>query len=294
MAGPSPNATPTPLRVDETAYVLSTRDALKLWLIVQEETGKLTPQRAQQLWQQWKQYPNAATNYFSTAQDLAMLRTISKEFGSPSARMYIKEYRGKPYLILKGSPLARKVLTGTRYGLENPKVVVMRLTRAGVSESVREGGMLTLVLVSAFDIFDYVMNDQETLADLVGQLASDFVKVAIATGATLALSGAIAGTVVSTVALGPLLAAVLIGVGIGFALNAIDNHWGLTKKLKAALNALEQKLQNKVTETRQGLIDRMEDAASAAVFAMVDAVVSSVEAYVWRKINDVTWYALPR
>ena len=171
MAQPSPSPAPTPAPAgpDETAYVLNTRDALKLWLILQEDTGRLDAGKARALWQDWKTYPNKAASYFSTAQDVAMLRVIAKDFTSPLARVYIKEYKGKPYIILKGVPSARKILTGTRYGVENPKIISMRLGYRGAADSIREGGMLTLVLVSAFDVVDYLMTDRATVADLVGR-----------------------------------------------------------------------------------------------------------------------------
>lgn len=105
------------------------------------------------------------------------------DLGGFGAKAYIKTYGGKAHIILKGQPGLRSILTGTKYGIKNPKVVSMGLGKTGAIAAAKQGGILTVVLLSAYRVVDYFLTDQATLSRLVGTLATDIVKVGIATGA---------------------------------------------------------------------------------------------------------------
>ena len=59
----------------------------------------------------------------------------------------------------------------------------MGLGKTGAIAAAKQGGILTVVLLSAYRVVDYFLTDQATLSRLVGTLATDIVKVGIATGA---------------------------------------------------------------------------------------------------------------
>ena len=292
---------------DQTVWVLSHDEAAKLWLSKQEDLGAITADKAAKLWQQWKEtwnkwkdYPGVGAAYYSTGQDILTLKKIIEDFGTMFGRVLYKEYGGKPHIILKGYPGLRKVLTGTKYGVNNPKVVAMGIGRAGAMKSIKEGGILTVVLVSAYDVIDYVLTDRATLTDLVGQLASDVTKIAIATGASAASVALLSGTIVTSFALGPLLVAIVVGVGVGIALDAIDNHYKLTEKLKTMLAATAEAVEKaaasaveQAQQAKQGVIDWAYDAFCALVGRIIAAGEEQAAAYLWRKINDLRWYSVP-
>lgn len=136
--------------------------------------------------------------------------------GGVGTRAYIKSYGGKPHIILKRHAGLRTILTGTKYGIQNPNVVTMGLGRAGAVSSAKIGGIVSVVLLSAYRVADYFLTDQTTLSQLVGTFATDVVKVGIATGASIIAATAIAG--LTTVAIGPILAVVVVGVGVSILL----------------------------------------------------------------------------
>lgn len=71
----------------------------------------------------------------------------------------------------------------------------MGLGKAGAIHAAKSGGILSVVLLSAYRAVDYFLMDQATLSQLIGSLATDVVKVGIAAGASIAAASA-------TVALG--------------------------------------------------------------------------------------------
>lgn len=98
----------------------------------------------------------------------------------------------------------------------------MGLGRTGVKASARGGAIVSIFLLTAWNIADYVMRDEATLGGLLGAIGADVVKVAIgsAIGAIGATAGSLAvGTAIGTFALGPLAVAVVVGVGAGLALD---------------------------------------------------------------------------
>lgn len=140
----------------------------------------------QQRWQQIKAKAEFAANYYPTADDIRTIAKLIGDLGSVGAQAYVKTYGGKPHVILKGNPSLRKILTGTKYGVNHPKVVTMGIGKAGAIHAAKTGGILSVVLLSSYRLIDYFLTDQATLSQLIGSLATDVVKVGIATGASIA------------------------------------------------------------------------------------------------------------
>lgn len=120
----------------------------------------------------------------STAQSLSPTKDtltavqLLKDFGL-TGKLVLKEYGGKTYVILKGVPGSRKIFRGTRYLASNPKVVRMAVGPKGISKSVKGGFVLTIILCTGIEIFNYVINDRATLAELCGNITSDLIKIGI-------------------------------------------------------------------------------------------------------------------
>jgi hypothetical protein len=105
-----------------------------------------------------------------------------------------------------------------------------------------------------------------------------------------------AGTVIGTFALGPLVAAVAVGIGAGLALDWIDNHYQLTAKLQVWLDQALQKLDNMmhaVAEKTQNLIGAGVNATAKVAHRAVDLAVDAAIGYASRKLNNITWQVLP-
>jgi len=292
------------ITTNEEWWVLSSGQGVQLWLDEKEkQKGK-----DKNLWGEWKEIAEKIAEktaaYYSTGLDINTVRKLSQDLGTMLGRVYFKDIQGKPHIIIKGYPGLRQVLTNPKYGVNNPKVVSMGLGKAGALKSIKDGGILTIVLVTAYDVIDYLLTDSMTLADLVGQIAGDVIKIAAAAGIAAVVVAAGLGTFVTSFALGPLLAAIVITVGVGLILDWIDDKLGLTKKLKAMLapmlnpveDAMRQQVQQakeQVQQTKDGLIDWAYQGLCAFLGRIIEQAGDRAARYLWRKIGDLLWYRVP-
>lgn len=177
-------------------------------------------------------------------------RTATKLVGDlgMTGKIAQKSINGRQYILFKGYAGTRKIFTGTKYLASNKKVVQMAVGKAGVKNTVKGGGILTIVLCVGFDILQYFLDDQATMATLIGTLAADLVKVGISNIIATA-AGLLAG-VVTTIAVGPILVAIGVGIVASLTLDFVDKRWGLTDRLVAALEEAGNSISQKVEETQ--------------------------------------------
>jgi len=217
-------------------------------------------------WQKLKGKMEVGASYYASADDLRTLSNLVGDLGGFTTKAYVKTYGGKPHIILKGYPGLRRILTGTKYGIKSPKVIAMGLGKAGAINAAKSGGILSIVLLSAYRVTDYFLTDQATLSQLIGALATDIVKVGIATGASIA-----AATFVSaafTVAIGPIVAVVAVGVITSMLLSALDKHYGITDKVIAGIDELGDDVNSYIKRAKEN-VDRSAANATAEVFDYV-------------------------
>ena len=201
------------------------------------------------------------------------MRTLSKlvgDLGGFTTKVDIKSYGGKLHIILKGHPGLRRVLTGTKYGIKNPKVVKMGLGKVGAVHAAKSGGILSIILLSAYRVIDYFLTDEATLSQRIGSLATDVVKVGIATGASIAAaSGYVA--LGFAAAIGPIAAVVIVGVLTSLALSFLDEHYGITDKVIAGLEDINEDLDNKIENIKQSLYKKTGDITDSVLDYVVDS-----------------------
>ena len=282
---------------DATIVVADLKETLRIWLEDAVEAGKITYEKAKELWAEWEIAPRSAAAYFATGQDALLIAKVVKDLRRSFGRVYYKTYNGAQYIIFKGYAGLRSILTGTRYGVKNPKIVSMGIGPHGARASIRQGGILSVVLLTAVNVIDYVLTDEMTLADLIGQMASDVVKVGIATGASIAAATAV-GTagVIASVAVGPLIAAVVVGVGVALVLDHIDNRFQLTEKLKDYLNRTAAELHAEIEARKQAakrsLLDMTARLVENLVREATAAVAAEIRRRVAKKLRELTWYEI--
>ena len=227
-------------------------------------------------WQKIKGKVGIGASYYASADDAVTMAKLIGDLGGIGARAYIKSYGGKPHIILKGRADLRTVLTGTRYGIKNPKVISMGLGKSGAVTAAKQGGILTIILLSTYRVVDYFLTDQTTLSQLIGTLATDVVKVGIATGAAI-LTATIAGA--ATFAVGPIIAVVFVGVGISMLLEYADNHLGITNRVIAGLDELGDNAESYIAQKKRQVLN----ATGKVVDEVIDYAVESARAIA------VTW-----
>jgi len=209
-------------------------------------------EKVKERWATIRSPANDIAGYASSGSDSLILAKLIADLGSPSAKAVIKYYKGKPHIVLKGRPGLRKVLTGTRYGIQNPKVMKMGLGRSAATQLAKAGGVLTIVLLTGFRVIDHVLTDSSTLSRLIGSLATDVVKVGAAVG--MSIAGAAIGGLFG-VAVGPLVGAIFLGVVTSMALQGLDDHYEITEKVIEMLDELGS-TPEKVLKAKKQQLDR--------------------------------------
>jgi hypothetical protein len=115
------------------------------------------------------------------------------------------------------------------------------------------------------------LTDQATLSQLVGTLATDIVKVGIATAASIGAAVVMGGF---TLAVGPILAVVAVGFGVSMLLEYSDNSLGITNRVIAGLDELGESTSNYINNQKQ----RALNAAGEATGKIIDHAVESAQA----------------
>ena len=230
-------------------------------------------------WEKIRDKAQAGASYYASGDDLVTLTKLVSDLGGFGAKAYVKNYNGKPHIILKGYPGLRKVLTGTKYGMNNPKVITMGLGKAGAINAAKSGGLISIVLLSAYRVADYFLTDEATLSQLIGSLATDVVKVGITTAASVA-AATIAGGL--TVAVGPIVAVILVGVGVSLALQALDEQYGITDRVIAGIDEIGNDIQSYVNNRKQAI----KDSALEAVDSVIDYAIESAQRTIVNLVND--------
>lgn len=227
-------------------------------------------QSVQVSWQKIKSKVGLGASYYASADDAVTLAKLVGDLGGIGARAYIKSYGGKPHIILKGHAGLRTILTSPKYELKNPKVVSMGLGKIGATTAAKQGGILTIVLLSAYRVVDYFLTDQTTLSQLVGTLATDIVKVGIASATAIGAAVVMGGF---TLAIGPIVAVVVVGVGMSMLLEYADNSLGITNRVIAGLDELSEHAESYIAEQKKQALST----AGRAVDRVIDHAIDSVK-----------------
>lgn len=238
-------------------------------------------------WQKIKGGAEKGANYYANAADARTLSKLIGDLGGYATQAYIKNYNGKPHIILKGHPGLRKILTGTKYGITNPKVVTLGLGKAGAVNAAKMGGIISVVLMTAYRVVDYFLTDEATLSRLIGSLATDVVKIGIAAGASIAAVSA-ATALGITIAIGPIAVVVIVGLLANIALNNLDGHFGVTERLIAGLDELGARatinIKQAAASTATGVVDTVFDyAIDTARSIAINAAKHAINRFLSRK-----------
>lgn len=279
MAGPNQEI----LVLDEDAL-------FRLWLFDKLQAGEITEAKADAMWREHQEKVKFAANYKSTGDDIVLLTKLAKDMRTTVGRVYFKRYGGKAHIILKGNARLRTILTGTRYGVRNAKIVSMGLGRVGVVKSAAGGTVITMVFMTAYNIVDYFIRDEATLGQLIGSIAVDLVKAAVAGAVGAAVGAAAVGVFfVGTFAVGPLVVGVVAGIAAGYLLDKLDERYQITKRVQALVAKGLARLEAIVEESRQSLLRGAANAAGALFDEVVDFAVDTAMGEIRRRLAPIRW-----
>jgi len=163
----------------------------------------------------------------------------------------------------------------------------MGLGKAGAIHAAKSGGILSVVLLSTYRVTDYFLTDQAALSQLVGSLATDIVKVGIATGASIGAAVLMGGF---SIAVGPIFAVVVVGVGVSWALGIIDAKLGITDRVIDGLDELGNDIKSYISSQKK----KVEGAAREVVDSVIDYAIESARRVVVHTAQDYLRKYFPR
>lgn len=231
--------------------IVDRRNMLKLWLEEKMARRELTPAQADAM---LREQESGIKNWVSPFKDAAgsaqLLYKMAHDFGSwKGAKVsFSRNAAGHELVTFKGWPNGRKMIRGTRYRVDHPKMIELQIGKPGLRASARESARFGVYLVVAVDVADYLLRDKATLGGLLGALTVDIPGVLLASAVGAAAGSAVAGTAIGTAlvvgsfAMGPLVVAFAVGFLVGVGLTMLDNEFHISEKLGKAYDAALDKL----------------------------------------------------
>lgn len=186
----------------------------------------------QRAWRSWRTpVKSAVTGGKIVADHMLPMAEVYAAFGTLGAKVRYKSYAGKTYVMISGSKRHIAALKGTKYVASNAKLTAIGLGK-GAKAGLSKAGIVGVVAISAIHVMDFLMDDEVTLAHLIGNLGTDLAKYFAAKKAGALALGAAKGAIiakgVTVAALGPIGVAVVAGVGVAMGLAYINKKFGIS------------------------------------------------------------------
>lgn len=224
-------------------------------------------------------------NYGTNIKDVVTASMLINQLGSFSikATTYVNR-NGTELIKISGYPGVRKILNAPMFAAKNPKVVDLGIGKYGFAKSVVEGARLTFYVAAAYRTLDFILNDERSLAEFIGSLATDVMKIGIVSVVTF-----VVGSVVVT----PLIAFnLVIVIGVGFfaawGLNKLDQKFGVTDKVVEYIDAAQQEFAEKAREMEEGFWDLGAMLAERMLIKGKQIIESEIRGFLRNSIDDIT------
>lgn len=224
--------------------IIDEKNMVRLWLYEKVEGNELTDADADKA---LSDYVNTGKLYIAPIKDAlgsgSLAIKLARDMKSwAGGRLAFVKGKYGDLVIFKGWPAGRRLITGTRYRVDNPKIVQMQIGKPGLRAAAKESARFGIVLVVSIDVLDFVLRDEATLGQLLGSLSVDIPSAILASALGYAAGAAAAGTAIGTFVCGPFLVALAVGLVVGIGLYKIDQYFDLTAKLSKAYDGSLQKL----------------------------------------------------
>ena len=192
------------------------------------------------------------TNWPGALQDLKKVAEHLREFGG--AKFYVMDGKGpgkvgKKYLVFKGNPHKPGKFIGLRnmirgsgpYSFNNPRIVQLGFGARNALKAGAKGTVISFVIVGGIDVIDELMQDEPSLIRLGVTIGVDTVKLILSLLAGAGAAGAatvLGGTVLLVAGAG-----LLVALGVGLALDALDNRLGITDWLRERAKEMTERVE---------------------------------------------------
>ncbi len=187
--------------------------------------------------------------HYTDIQDFKNSIKVGRDVGI-MGKMYTKTVEGKKYIIFKGRPGLRKIFTGTRYSVNNTKILSFGIGIGALAKSAIRGTVVGIVLINSFHVAKFFLEGDSSWQELVGTLIAESIKSALAAAAGLIVGGVLAATGLVAI---PLAASVLAAWVVGDLLDSIDDRQKITEAIQDWVQKTAPLFQQTWSETVEGL-----------------------------------------
>lgn len=227
-----------------------------------------------------------AVNYGTNIKDVVTTSKLIVDLGGfgIKATTYINR-NGTELIKLTGYPGIRKVLNAPVFAAKNMKVVDLGIGKYGLSNSIIEGARLTFYVSAAFRVLDFILNDETSLAEFIGSLATDVAKIGLASVISWGVGTVVMAFTASVTV--PIIISVLAGFGAVYVLGELDKKFGVTDKLVELIEAAQQEIVSKALEAQDGFVDILEMKVSNLLDKGVEFTGYELKKYIKNTISEL-------
>ena len=150
-------------------------------------------------------------------------------------------YQGKLYVKITGYPSLRRILNGTRYGINHTKVLEVGIGSAGFRNGIMSGAKFCIWFSACWRLIELAFKSEYDVAALLGNVTMDVAKVIVSVfvsqsvGSTLGLAVPLLFSSAAVPVWGEIVGVVVLGFIITWSLNEVDNKYELSDKLIACI-----------------------------------------------------------
>ncbi|CNK24806.1 PAAR domain-containing protein [Yersinia mollaretii] len=258
----------------------------------------LTPEETYEVLADWGTYKKGwvditqsslgevVVNYGTNLKDVVTTSKLIVDLGGfgVKATMYINK-KGTELIKLTGYPGIRKVLNAPVFAAKNIKVVDLGIGKYGLTNSIVEGARLTFYVAAAFRTLDFILNDETSLTEFIGSLATDVAKIGLSSIISWGV-GAVTMAFTASVTM-PIVLSVLAGFGAIYVLGELDKKFGITDKVVELLESAQQEIVTKALEAKNGFVDILEMDVSNLLKKGVEFTQYELKKYIKNSMSDL-------
>ena len=146
-------------------------------------------------------------------------------------------HKGVVYIKITGYPSLRRIINGASYSLNNPKILDLCITKAGVFEGAISGTRFCIYFAGAVRVAELIFSSVHDVAQFIGNIMMDVAKVIVSMFLTNFVVNFFGGTAMSMFfsSIIPVSLTICIVVSLGFAITyglyRLDKAYNLSPRL---------------------------------------------------------------
>ena len=146
-------------------------------------------------------------------------------------------YGGKMYVKITGYPSLRRILNGTRYRVNHPKLLELGIGKAGVRAGTISGAKFCIWFSACWRLVELIFRSDHDVAAFLGNITMDVAKVIVTIFVTEVVVGGVASlaTALSASLVVPVWGEIVIVVVLGIIITSKLNDYDIDNKLSRKL-----------------------------------------------------------